>query len=392
MRVRWCMMRMMLIVERAIKLSNISGAMIGKGEYRHFMLKEIYEQPAVIGDTLNTMVQPGTGLITLPPLPFDIAQAPRITIVACGTAYYVAVLAKYWLEQVARIPVEVDIASEFRYREAPMPKGGVALFISQSGETLDTLEALRYARRQGQHILSVINAMESTIARESDAVFYTKAGPEIAVGSTKATTTQMTVLACLALSIAKERGTLDKTRATEIAAALRAIPALAAEVLSHDDAIQTLAHDIVGANDVLFLGRGTSFAVALEGALKMKELSYIHAEAFAAGELKHGAIALVDEDVPVIALAPHDGLFEKTISNLQEAAARGGQILMISDAAGIERLGSKARWSLKMPAVDAFVAPILYVIPLQLLAYHTAVLKGTDVDMPRNLAKSVTVE
>jgi glucosamine--fructose-6-phosphate aminotransferase (isomerizing) len=379
-------------VERPIKLSAVSGAMIGKGEHRHFMLKEIYEQPQVIGDTLNAFVQATTGHITLPDLPFDLAAIPRVTVVACGTAFYAGMVAKYWLEQIARVPVELDIASEFRYREAPMPEGGLALFISQSGETLDTLEALRYAKRQKQHIMSVINVAESTISRESDVVLSTLAGPEIGVASTKAFTTQLTVLACFAIAVARARGTITREQEAEMSTALREVPARAVDVLNHDERLRQLAHDVSEARDALYLGRGTSYPIALEGALKLKEISYIHAEGYAAGEMKHGPIALIDENVPIIALAPNDSLFEKTASNIMEAAARGGKVLLLSDAKGIERMGSKVTWTVTLPEVHAFVAPILYAIPMQLLAYHTAVIKGTDVDQPRNLAKSVTVE
>jgi glucosamine--fructose-6-phosphate aminotransferase (isomerizing) len=380
------------IIQRPILQSAVSGVMTGKGEYRHYMLKEIHEQPAVIGDTLGSFTRQDTGDIDLGDLPVDFNTVPRITIVGCGTAYYAGIVAKYWMEQVARIPVEVDVASEFRYRAAPMPSGGVALFISQSGETADTLEALRYSRAQGQHIFSIINSVESTIARESDVVFYTKAGPEIGVASTKAFTTQLVVLACLTVAIARQRGTIDAERASQIAASLREVPALVSEVLNHGYLIEGLAHQIAQARDVLYLGRGTAYPLALEGALKLKEISYIHAEGYAAGEMKHGPIALIDEDVPVIVVAPRDSLFEKVASNVQEAHARGGRILVISDDYGIKRLESVAVAAIRMPDVDPFVAPILYAIPVQLLAYYVAVAKGTDVDQPRNLAKSVTVE
>ncbi|MEI6985940.1 MAG: glutamine--fructose-6-phosphate transaminase (isomerizing) [Rhodospirillaceae bacterium] len=380
------------VVAREIRLSQVSGALIGKEGYRHFMLKEIYEQPLVIGDTLNAFIQPSSGHVSLPELPFDLAAASRITIVACGTAYYAGCVAKYWLEQIARMPVEIDIASEFRYREAPLPAGGVALFISQSGETLDTLEALRYCKRHGQHILSIVNAPESTIARESDAVLYTLAGPEIGVASTKAFTTQLTTLACLTVALGRARGVITQEREAELAAALREVPARAADVLGHDETLRQLAHEVAEARDVLYLGRGTSYPLALEGALKLKEISYIHAEGYAAGELKHGPIALIDESVPVIVLAPSDSLLDKVVSNVQEVSARSGKVLLIADAKAIARLKDKVRWSVELPTVDPFVAPILYAIPVQLLAYHTAVLKGTDVDQPRNLAKSVTVE
>jgi glucosamine--fructose-6-phosphate aminotransferase (isomerizing) len=380
------------VVERKIHVSSVSSALIGKAGHRHFMLKEIFEQPQVIGDTINAFVNATTGKIALPELPFDPAKVPKLTIVACGTAYYVAMVAKYWFEQVARLPVEVDIGSEFRYRDTPFEAGGVAMFVSQSGETLDTLEALRHAKRAGQKILSIVNVPESTIARESDLVLYTLAGPEIGVASTKAFTTQLTVMACLVLAFAQARGTLSDEREAELAAALREVPARAAEVLRHDDRIQALAAIVAESRDALYLGRGTAYPIALEGALKLKEISYIHAEGYAAGEMKHGPISLIDDGVPVIALAPSDALFEKTLSNVQEVAARSGRVLLVADADGIARLGAKVRWTVELPKVDPFVAPILYALPMQLLAYHTAVAKGTDVDQPRNLAKSVTVE
>ncbi|WP_431857304.1 glutamine--fructose-6-phosphate transaminase (isomerizing) [Azospirillum sp.] len=380
------------VVERTVKTSAVSGALIGKDGYRHYMLKEIYEQPQVIGDTLNAYINPETQYISLPEFPFDIAKATKLTIVACGTAYYAGVVAKYWFETLARIPVEVDIASEFRYREAPMPEGGIALFISQSGETLDTLEALRYCKRQGQHILSIVNVPESTIARESHAVLMTMAGPEIGVASTKAFTTQLTTLACLAAVAGRARGAIAPERMRDIARSLREVPARAAEVLAHDERLRELAQEVSEARDVLYLGRGAMYPLALEGALKLKEISYIHAEGYAAGELKHGPIALIDEAVPVIVLVPSDGLFDKVVSNVQEVCARSGKVLLIADKKGVDRLGERVRWSVELPACDPLVAPILYAIPVQLLAYHTAVLKGTDVDQPRNLAKSVTVE
>ncbi|MBI1216458.1 MAG: glutamine--fructose-6-phosphate transaminase (isomerizing) [Alphaproteobacteria bacterium] len=379
-------------VEREIRTTAQSGALMGKGKYRHFMLKEINEQPAVIGDTLNTYINPTTGHITLPDDIMALADAPKITIAACGTAYYAGYVAKYWLEQIARIPTEVDIASEFRYREAPLPKEGAALFISQSGETLDTLEALRYCKRQSQYTVSILNTIESTIERESHHVLRTLAGPEIGVASTKAFTTQLTTLACLAVTVGRARGAIDPERMRAIAHALREVPARAAEVLAHDDRLRELAHEVSEARDVLYLGRGAMYPLALEGALKLKEISYIHAEGYAAGELKHGPIALIDESVPVIVLVPSDGLFEKVVSNVQEVCARSGKVLLLADRKGIDRLSDKVRWSVELPACDPLVAPLLYAIPVQLLAYHTAVLKGTDVDQPRNLAKSVTVE
>ncbi|WP_207459921.1 glutamine--fructose-6-phosphate transaminase (isomerizing) [Azospirillum sp. SYSU D00513] len=380
------------VVERPVKTTALSGALIGKDGYRHYMLKEIYEQPQVIGDTLNAYINPGTSTVTMPEFPFDIASATRLTIVACGTAYYAGVVAKYWFETIAKLPVEVDIASEFRYREAPMPEGGVALFISQSGETLDTLEALRYCKRKGQKILSVVNVPESTIARESDAVLMTMAGPEIGVASTKAFTTQLTTLACLAVAVGHARGAIPAERMQQIAQALREVPARAADVLAHDERLKELAQEVSEARDVLYLGRGAMYPLALEGALKLKEISYIHAEGYAAGELKHGPIALIDDNVPVIVLMPTDNLFEKVVSNVQEVCARSGKVLLLADKKGVDKLGDRVRWSVELPACDPLVAPLLYAIPVQLLAYHTAVLKGTDVDQPRNLAKSVTVE
>jgi len=380
-------------VDRPIRITAQSGAVMGKGEYPHFMLKEIYEQPAVIGDTLNAFINPSTNHVALPPAVMALADAPRVTIVACGTAFYAGQVAKYWLEQIARIPVELDIASEFRYREAPMPEGGVALFISQSGETLDTLEALRYAKSQGQTILSILNAIESTIERESDHVLHTLAGPEIGVASTKAFTTQLTTLACLALAWAVQRGAIDTARAAELSEALRQLPAMAAKILNHDSEIQAIAKDIAQARDVLYLGRGALYPLAMEGALKLKEISYIHAEGYAAGEMKHGPIALIDDDVPVVVLAPsNDPLFEKTASNIQETVARGGKVFLISDQGGTDALQDQSVWTVTLAEVHGFVAPILYALPVQLLAYHVAVAKGTDVDQPRNLAKSVTVE
>jgi len=380
------------VVERPVTISAVTSAMIGKGGHRHYMLKEIYEQPQVIGDTLNSYVNPETARISMPDFPFDLAGATRLTIVACGTAFYAGLVGKYWFETLAGLPVEIDIASEFRYREAPMPAGGVALFISQSGETLDTLEALRYCKRRGQKILSIVNVPESTIARESDAVLMTLAGPEIGVASTKAFTTQLTTLACLAATIGRERGLIPPERMREIAKALREIPARAADVLAHDETLRDLAREVSEARDVLYIGRGPMYPIAMEGALKLKEISYIHAEGYAAGELKHGPISLVESEVPVIALLPADGLFEKMVSNVQEVCARSGKVLLIADAKGVARMRDKVRWCVEMPACDPLVAPILYAIPVQLLAYHTAVLRGTDVDQPRNLAKSVTVE
>ena len=378
-------------VKREVRQTAYSGAMIGKGEHRHFMHKEIYEQPQVIGDTLNTMLNPSSRTITLKEIPFSLEGVEKVTIIACGTSFYAGMVAKYWIEQLARVSVEVDIASEFRYRAPAMTKGGLALFISQSGETADTLAALRYCRTQGQHILSLVNVPESTIARESDAALLTQAGPEIGVASTKAFTTQLVALACLSLALSKARKAIDHEAEARLSQALASLPARVADVLAHDAKLRLIAEDVASARDVLYLGRGTAYPIALEGALKLKEISYIHAEGYAAGELKHGPIALIDEKVPVIVIAPSDELYEKTASNVQEVVARGGKVIFLSDKQGVARLGVKAV-TVELPNVDSFVAPILYAIPVQLLAYHVAVAKGTDVDQPRNLAKSVTVE
>jgi glutamine---fructose-6-phosphate transaminase (isomerizing) len=379
-------------VERPVRETALSGALIGKGGHPHFMKKEIFEQPAVIGDTLNAYVNPATRHVALPPLPFVLAAVPKITILGCGTAYHAGVIAKYWIERVARLAVEVDVASEFRYREAALAKGGLTILVSQSGETADTLASLRYAKAEGQHIVSVVNQPESTIARESDVVFGTYAGPEIGVASTKAFTTQLAVLACFALALARARGTIDRDREAALSAALAEVPARAGHLLNYDQAIAELAATIAEARDVLYLGRGTSYPLALEGALKLKEISYIHAEGYAAGEMKHGPIALIDEAVPVIVLAPMDELFEKTKSNIEETVARGGKVVMLSERAGLDHFDGRLLAGIEVPHCDPFVAPILYAIPIQLLAYHVAVRKGTDLDQPRNLAKSVTVE
>jgi glucosamine--fructose-6-phosphate aminotransferase (isomerizing) len=379
-------------VEREIKQTALSGALIGKGNYRHFMHKEIHEQPAVIGDTLRTFASPADHRIVLPELPVDFAALPRLAMVACGTAYYACMVAKYWFEQLAGLPVDLDIGSEFRYRDTPLVPGSAALFVSQSGETADTLAAMRHVKRQGLATIGLVNVPESTLAREVDCHLRTLAGPEIGVASTKAFTTQLATLACLVVGAAQARGRLSAERERELTQALDEVPARAAEVLLQDHAYERIAHELVPARDVLYIGRGTGYAVALEGALKLKEISYIHAEGYAAGELKHGPIALIDEEVPVIVVAPPDGLFDKTASNLQEVVARGGKVILLSDRRGCTRLADYVHTAVALPAVDPFVAPLLYAIPVQLLAYHTAVLKGTDVDQPRNLAKSVTVE
>jgi len=383
------------IVQRPVRITAQSGATTGKGEFPHFMIKEIYEQPAVIGDTLNSFINPATGEISVPEDVLDaLSAAPRLTLIGCGTAYYACMVAKYWFEQVARHPVEIDIASEFRYREPPMPENGVTLFVSQSGETLDTLQALRYCKKQGQKIISIVNAIETTIERESDMVLHTLAGPEIGVASTKAFTTQITTLACLALALAIRKGTVDDTQAHEMTDALRRIPKQAAGILQNNEKqIRKIAGDIFEVSDMLYLGRGLLYPIAMEGALKLKEVSYIHAEGYASGEMKHGPIALIDKNVPVVVLAPGDDvLFEKTAANVQETVARGGKIVLFTDTRGAEKMKDVVTWSVVMESVHSFVAPIIYALPVQLLAYHVAVSKGTDVDQPRNLAKSVTVE
>jgi len=361
------------VVEREIQLSEHDGEAVGKENYRHFMHKEIHEQPAVIGDTLNSYVNPTTGAISLPDLPFALKDVSRVSIIACGTSYYAGLVARYWIESLAGVPVEIDVSSEFRYRMPPLADGGVALFISQSGETADTLAALRFAKEMGQNIVAVVNVPESTMAREADIVLPTRAGPEIGVASTKAFTTQLVTLACFTLALARAKGALSAAREAELSHALAEVPARAADVLAHEERIRGLAEALTNATTVLYIGRGSCYPVALEGALKLKEISYIHAEGFAAGELKHGPIALIDKDVPVIVVAPPDALFDKTASNLQEVVARGAQVVFLSDARGIAKLGELARASIELPEVDSFVAPILYAIPVQLLAYHVAV-------------------
>ena len=381
-----------LKVARPVVQTALSGAMIGKGEYRHYMLKEIYEQPQVLGDTLRVLFNPQERSITLPPMPFDLKNIERITAIACGTAYYACLVAKYWIEMLARVPVDADIGSEYRYRTPPLTPGGLGIFVSQSGETADTLAPLKYCKARGQHILSVVNVPESAVARESHVVVPTLAGPEIGVASTKAFTTQLMALACFAIALAKARGEIDTSTEARLSTALVEVPSRAADILHLDEHIRTIAEDLAQARDVLYLARGSLYPIALEGALKLKEISYIHAEGYAAGELKHGPIALIDENTPVVIIALSDPLFDKTVSNMEQVVARGGRVILISDEEGIKRAGKNAAHSICLPRLDPFVMPILATIPVQLLAYHTAVLKGTDVDQPRNLAKSVTVE
>lgn len=379
-------------VARPITRSGVSGALIEKGNYRHFMQKEIFEQPLVVAQTLHSYLRPLDGEVALPIPDFDLGAIRRVTIVACGTSYYAGMVAKYWFERFARIPVDLDVASEFRYREPVLEKGGLALFISQSGETADTLAALRHARAEGQKIAAVVNVSTSSMAREADLLLPTHAGPEIGVASTKAFTCQLAVLAALAANLARARGMLSSEAEREIVTFLSEAPAAMNAALAHDEAIAAIAPLVASARDVLYLGRGPDYPMALEGALKLKEISYIHAEGYAAGEMKHGPIALIDENVPVIVLAPSGPLFEKTVSNMQEVEARGGRVILISDAAGIAAAGQGTMATIEMPQVHPLIAPLVYAVPVQLLAYHVAVVKGTDVDQPRNLAKSVTVE
>jgi len=379
-------------VTREIVQSGATAEEISKGNYPHFMLKEIFEQPLVVAETLQSYVRAFDGEVTMPDTSLDLAGIKRVTIVACGTSYYAGMVAKYWFEQFARVPVDLDFASEFRYREPVLEAGGLALFISQSGETADTLAALRYAREQGQVIAVVVNVPTSSMAREADLLLPTRAGPEIGVASTKAFSCQLAVLAAFAANLARARGHLSRDEERELVTHLNEAPAAINEALGHDEEIAAMAHLVAPARDVLYLGRGPDYPMALEGALKLKEISYIHAEGYAAGEMKHGPIALIDEHVPVIVLAPSGPLFEKTVSNMQEVRARGGQIILISDAEGIAEAGEGTIATITMPKVHPLIAPLVYAVPVQLLAYHVAVAKGTDVDQPRNLAKSVTVE
>jgi glucosamine--fructose-6-phosphate aminotransferase (isomerizing) len=381
------------VVNREVLKSGASSFLVDKANYRHFMAKEIHEQPEVVGHTLARYVDMATERVALPlKLPFDFNDIQRISIVACGTASYAGYIAKYWFERLSRLPVELDVASEFRYREAPLRKGDLAIFISQSGETADTLAALRYAKTQGVHTLSVVNVAGSTIARESETVLPTLAGPEIGVASTKAFTCQLMVLAAIAVAAGKARGKLSDADEAGLVHGLVEIPRLMAAALATEPQIEKLARDIAKTRDVLYLGRGTSYPLALEGALKLKEISYIHAEGYAAGELKHGPIALIDENMPVVVIAPFDQVFEKTVSNMQEVAARGGNIILMTDAKGAAEATIESLVTIVLPDMAAAFTPMVYAIPVQLLAYHTAVIMGTDVDQPRNLAKSVTVE
>jgi glucosamine--fructose-6-phosphate aminotransferase (isomerizing) len=379
-------------VTRDITTSGVTAAAVEKGPYRHFMQKEIFEQPTVVAQTLQSYIRPVEQQVALPQMDFDLSTIKRITIVACGTSYYAGMVAKYWFEQFARVPVDLDFASEFRYRDPVLEAGGLALFISQSGETADTLAALRHSKAQGQKIAVVVNVPTSSMAREADLLLPTHAGPEIGVASTKAFTCQLAVLAALAAHLAVVKGRMSREEEQEVVHHLTEVPAALNAALAHDAEIAQLAPLIAPARDVLYLGRGPDYPLALEGALKLKEISYIHAEGYASGEMKHGPIALIDEAVPVIVLAPSGPLFEKTVSNMQEVRARGGKIILVSDAEGLAEAGEGCLATIEMPKVHPLIAPLVYAVPVQLIAYHVAVAKGTDVDQPRNLAKSVTVE
>ncbi|PQM29597.1 glutamine--fructose-6-phosphate transaminase (isomerizing) [Sphingopyxis lindanitolerans] len=378
--------------EREVTTSGVTAAAVEKGNYRHFMQKEIFEQPTVVAQTLSSYIRPLEQTVALPQMDFDLSKIERITIVACGTSFYAGMVAKYWFETFARVPVDIDVASEFRYRDPVLQPGGLALFISQSGETADTLAALRHCKANGQTIAVVVNVPTSSMAREADLLLPTHAGPEIGVASTKAFTCQLAVLAALAAHLALKKGKLNAGEEREIVRHLIEAPAALNAALAHDEEISKMAHLVAPARDVLYLGRGPDYPLALEGALKLKEISYIHAEGYASGEMKHGPIALIDEAVPVIVLAPSGPLFEKTVSNMQEVMARGGKVVLISDAEGLAEAGDGCMATIEMPKVHPLIAPLVYAVPVQLLAYHVAVAKGTDVDQPRNLAKSVTVE
>lgn len=377
--------------DRPLIKSVASSLLVDKGNHRHFMAKEIHEQPEVISHTLSGYIDMSAGTVHVPDLGLDVGKLQRVTLSACGTAYYAGLVGKYWIERYARLPVEIDVASEMRYREPPLPADGLSIFVSQSGETADTLATLRHAKDQAQRIAAVVNVRTSTIARESNVVLPTLAGPEIGVASTKAFTCQLAVMACLAIGLGRARGTIGAAEERELVKALIEVPRHISTILRAEPQYEAIAHTLSKARDVLYLGRGTSYPLALEGALKLKEISYIHAEGYAAGELKHGPIALIDENVPVIVVAPKDALFEKTVSNLQEVATRGGQIVLISDAEPDE-VGCPVAAHIAMPTAADIANPLIYAVPVQLLAYHTAVVMGTDVDQPRNLAKSVTVE
>ena len=379
-------------VERPVETVDASAAMVDKGNYRHFMAKEIHEQPDVLSRTFGQYIDPEANGVLLPQNDLDFSKINRVILVACGTAYFAAQVGRNWIERYARIPASIDIASEFRYRDAPMDEDCLAVFVSQSGETADTLAALQHCKAHGLQTIGVVNVPESSITREVDLTFPTYAGPEIGVASTKAFTAQLGALASLAIGLGRVKGTIDEAEEKRLTDLLLTTPRLANDVLNCEDEIEEVAKGFVDYNSALFIGRNTMWPLALEGALKLKEISYIHAEGFAAGELKHGSIALVDENVPIVTIAPDDLLFEKTVSNMQEVLARGGKVIMLGSEEGIAKAGEGCMATIKLPVLDPFITPILYALPLQLLAYYAAVAKGTDVDQPRNLAKSVTVE
>jgi len=379
-------------VERRIETVDASAAMVDKGNYRHFMMKEIHEQPEVLSRTFGQYIDPEARGVLLPANELDFSKINRVILVACGTAYFAAQVGRNWIERYSRIPASIDIASEFRYRDAPMDKDCLAVFVSQSGETADTLAALQHCKAHGLQTIGVVNVPESSITREVDLTFPTYAGPEIGVASTKAFTAQLGALASLAIGLGRIKGTIDADEEARLSDLLLTTPRLANDVLAREGQIEEIAKGFTDYSSALFIGRNTMWPLALEGALKLKEISYIHAEGFAAGELKHGSIALVDETVPIITIAPDDALFEKTVSNMHEVLARGGKVIMLGSEAGIEKAGEGCMATIKLPVLDPFITPILYALPLQLLAYYAAVAKGTDVDQPRNLAKSVTVE
>ena len=380
------------IVERTVQKVPAGALLVDKGNHRHFMAKEIYEQPEVISHTFGHYLDLDSETVSLPELPFDAKEVQHISITACGTALYAGAVAEYWLERFGRVPVSTDIASEFRYRETPLAPGGVTIVISQSGETADTLASLRYAKECGQKVVAVVNVPTSTIAREADVVLPILAGPEIGVASTKAFTCQLATLACLSVAFGRAKGVLSAEDEHKLVRAFMEVPRLMTEALKLSPEIEVLARTLAKARDVLYLGRGTNYPLSLEGALKLKEISYIHAEGYAGGELKHGPIALIDEKMPVVVIAPHDRIFDKTVSNMEEVAARGGKIILVTDPQGAEAAPVNAVQKLILPEMPATVCPMVYSIPVQLIAYHTAVIMGTDVDQPRNLAKSVTVE
>ncbi len=380
-------------VQRDVVLNHASSSIIEKGDFRHFMIKEIFDQPKAVEDTFCSVYDKEKGTINTKNIPFDLSKISRVSIVACGTSLHAAMVARYWIEQYAKLPVDVDSSSEFRYRNPVLDKDALTVFVSQSGETADTLAALRYCKKQGVKTISMVNVPASTIAREADFVLQTMAGPEVSVASTKAFTTQLALFAALTLALAQERKVMTRKEVKKMADMLFDLPSVMQDFLKESDSIEKIAKDIMhNAVNALYIGRGSSYPIALEGALKLKETSYIHAEGYSAGEMKHGPIALVDQGLPIIVVAPPDKYFEKTLSNMQEIVARGGKVIFVSNKKGVSAAKKYVKASIQMPEVNTFVAPILYSLPMQISAYYTALLKGTDMDQPRNLAKSVTVE